>query len=226
VQWDAVGVRRTNRDWDWVSATTAAATRVVAVAEMERVEVQLPVRDKTQYAGYQIVKGVKRSLPVGSSLDAKAGVFYWQPAPGFLGSYDLLFVADAPGGPEQTRVRMVVGPPMRMAIDTPRGGTVGRSFQVAGWALDLAAPDGSGVDTVHMWAYPARGGEPIFLGVASVGDRRPDVGATYGAQFAPSSYSLQVDRLGAGPYDIVVYIHRAATNRFDAAQTVRVTVMR
>jgi hypothetical protein len=151
-------------------------------------------------------------------------MFYWQPAAGFLGSYDLLFVADAPGGPQQTLVRVVVGPPMRMAIDTPRSGQVDRSFEVAGWALDLAAPEGTDVDTVHLWAYPAGGAAAIFLGVASIGDERPDVAATYGAQFARSSYSLHVGRLGPGTYDVVVYAHRAATNSFDAAQVVRVTI--
>lgn len=31
-------------------------------------------------------------LPVGSHLDAAAGVFTWQPGPGFQGSYDLVFL--------------------------------------------------------------------------------------------------------------------------------------
>ena len=114
---------------------------------------------------------------------------------------------------------------MRMAIDTPQhGATVDQPFVVAGWALDLAATDGSGIDTVHVWAYPAAGGDPIFLGVADLGDARPDVAAVYGPQFERSSYGLAAKPLAPGTYDIVVYAHRAATNAFDGAQVVRVTL--
>jgi hypothetical protein len=42
---------------------------------------------------------------MGSSLDASAGVFYWQPAPAFLGAFDLVF--EAPGT-AAVRVRVVV----------------------------------------------------------------------------------------------------------------------
>ena len=40
-------------------------------------------------SGYQLVNGEHRPLPIGSSL--KRGVFYWQPGPGFLGQYQLVF---------------------------------------------------------------------------------------------------------------------------------------
>ena len=33
-----------------------------------------------------------RALPIGSTLDKENGVFYWQPRPGFVGEYDLVFV--------------------------------------------------------------------------------------------------------------------------------------
>src|SRR5260221_10788031 len=39
--------------------------------------------------GYQLVNGEHRPLPIGSSL--KGGVFYWQPGPGFLGQFHLVF---------------------------------------------------------------------------------------------------------------------------------------
>src|SRR5688500_2520058 len=72
------------------------------------------------------------------------------------------------------RLRVVLGPLIRMAIDTPRGGaTLRRPFVVAGWAPDLAAAHGSGIDTVPPWAYPATGENPVFLGAATVGDERP-----------------------------------------------------
>jgi hypothetical protein len=112
-----------------------------------------------------------------------------------------------------------------MTIDIPQtGNAVDRSFTVAGWALDLAAEDGSGVDTVDVWAYPATGADPIFLGAAAIGGARPDVAATYGAQFERSSFDLVATGLRAGAYDVVVYAHRSRTNRFDAAQAVRIEV--
>lgn len=112
-----------------------------------------------------------------------------------------------------------------MAIDKPQNGaTVDQPLVVAGWALDLAATDGAGIDTVHVWAYPAAGGDPIFLGVADSGYSRPDVAATYGAQFERSSFSLTATGLAPGAYDVVVYAHRASTGVFEGAQSVRVTV--
>ena len=44
-----------------------------------------------QYAGYEDVSGNRRALPVGSSLDEATGQFAWQPGPGFVGSYRLVF---------------------------------------------------------------------------------------------------------------------------------------
>jgi hypothetical protein len=57
--------------------------------ELERIEIRLgsPV-----YTGNLLVGDNRRVLPVGSSLDAKRGIFYWQLSPGFLGSYDLEFI--------------------------------------------------------------------------------------------------------------------------------------
>jgi hypothetical protein len=217
---DSVSVRHVGGAWE-VVAPNADATRVIEVGQSDRIEVQLPLAIGS-YTGYLEANGVRRALPLGSSLDARAGIFYWQPVPGFLGSYNLLFVS-----PDGTGVatRIVVGPSMRMMIDTPASGAdVHGPFVVAGWALDLAGVEGSGVDTVHLWAYPVGGGAPIWLGVAEYGDSRPDVGALYGTTFMKAAYSLRVESLGYGSYDVVVYAHRAKTGSFDAAQIVRVTV--
>lgn len=55
---------------------------------LERVEIGLP----GVIAGYLIVGSDGRPLPVGSTLDTEAGMFYWLPAAGFYGEYRLLFV--------------------------------------------------------------------------------------------------------------------------------------
>ena len=63
-----------------------------------------------RYEGYMIVAGEPRALPPGSSLDAAAGIFKWQPGAGFVGSYQLVFVRTLPGGSQSSipvRVRIV-----------------------------------------------------------------------------------------------------------------------
>ena len=232
--WAPIEVQRSDGARTW-AYPNAAGTRIVQIDQGERVEVQLPTIDSVTYAGYHWVNGQLRPPPLGSSLDTHAGLFYWQPAAGFLGSYDLVFVptrlfSGASEGGQADRgpsvpVRIIVGPSVRMAIDTPYAGSTPSSpLVIAGWAIDLAAADRSGVDTVHVWAYPTAGGEPIFLGVAAYGDPRPDVGAIYGPQFENAAYNLMVGRLKPGTYDIVVYPHRVATGAFDGAQVVRISV--
>jgi sugar lactone lactonase YvrE len=58
--------------------------RVVEIEEVGQVELPLDA-----ISGHQLVNGERRPLPIGSSL--KRGVFYWQPGPGFLGEYNLVF---------------------------------------------------------------------------------------------------------------------------------------
>ena len=43
------------------------------------------------WAGYLIDNGTLGDLPVGAAIDP-GGTFYWQPGPGFLGTFELLFV--------------------------------------------------------------------------------------------------------------------------------------
>jgi uncharacterized repeat protein (TIGR01451 family) len=69
--------------------------------EIEEVgQVELPLG---AMSGYQLVNGEHRPLPIGSSL--KRGVFYWQPGPGFLGEYHLVF-AHQDGTQSHVRVKI------------------------------------------------------------------------------------------------------------------------
>jgi len=52
------------------------------------------------YAGYLVVSGELRPLPVGSSLDP-SGTFYWHPGPGFFGAYHVLFVRTSCDGAQR-----------------------------------------------------------------------------------------------------------------------------
>lgn len=65
-----------------------------------------------KFEGYLVVGDELRPLPVGSTLDRKTGVFYWQPGPGFLGTYNLVFIRLDSGLPSEKRqvtVRILAG---------------------------------------------------------------------------------------------------------------------
>ena len=56
-----------------------------------------------------------------------------------------------------------------VAIDTPSPGvTIAQPFSIGGWALDLRATSGTGVDAIHVYAYPAAGGPPVFVGFGTI----------------------------------------------------------
>jgi hypothetical protein len=110
-----------------------------------------------------------------------------------------------------------------MALDTPPDGATGPSWLVGGWAIDRAAASGTGVDAIHVWAFPTAGGNPIFVGVAAYGSSRPDVGAIYGAPFTDSGFWLTVSGLAPGPYVLVAYAHSTVTGTFNQSRFVTVT---
>ncbi len=121
-------------------------------------------------------------------------------------------------------VPVVIEPAGIVAIDAPGNfSTVDSSFVIGGWAIDRAAPSGTGIDTIHIWAYPADGAAPVFLGVPSFGDR-PDVTAAFGAQFQGAGYGLAVTALPPGSWYIVVYAFSSVSHQFDAVGVVFVTV--
>jgi hypothetical protein len=200
--------------------------------ELDRFELRPDGRAWT--AGY-LRSGTRLSqLPIGSHLAAD-GTFNWQPGPGFVGTYDFVFVRRMGGflmDADEVRIAIHphgsgrVGP--RVQIDTPAAGEAvasGRRFVIAGWALDLDAGEGTGIPTLHAWAYPADGAAPIFLGAATTGGRRPDVAAVFGSQFLDSGYGLLASGLPAGDYTVAVFAWSAATRDWLPARTVRVTIV-
>ena len=114
----------------------------------------------------------------------------------------------------------------RVAIDSPAAGaTVANGLTVAGWALDLTSTSGTGVNSVVAYAYPAAGGPGIYLGSASYGSARPDVGATFGSRFSNSGYSLTVANLTPGAsYRLVVFARSTVTNTYSINSSVNITV--
>jgi hypothetical protein len=114
-----------------------------------------------------------------------------------------------------------------MTIDGPvPDETIRPGSMIGGWALERGAATGTGVDAVHVWAYPIPGSgqSPVFVGAAQYGGARPDVGAAFGSQFTNAGFTLVVPALSPGNYLLVAFPHSTLTNGFEAPATVRVTV--
>jgi hypothetical protein len=118
----------------------------------------------------------------------------------------------------------VAAPPAtgRMAIDVPTG-TSGTSVRVAGWALKQLGVDTVGTDAIHVWALPAGGGAPLFVGSATSRVARPDVASVFGGEFLMSGYDI-TGTLAPGTYDLAVFARNSRTRLFDQLRLVRITV--
>ncbi len=137
----------------------------------------------------------------------------------FIGTQFIVSGGAPPPPPPTAQPRPII------SIDSPVGGLVTQPFDVSGWAADLGASSGSGVDAIHVWAWPANGSPQIFVGSTTPGISRPDVGAILGgARFTNSGYRVTVSNLPAGTYTLTVYLHSTVTNTFNAARSVVVTV--
>jgi subtilisin len=114
-----------------------------------------------------------------------------------------------------------------MNIDSPAHGTsVAQPFGLGGWALDRGSQTDSGIDTIHVWAYPdpGSGTPPIFIGEASLGFNRADVASAFGSQYLRSGFNIVVQGLAAGrTYRIAVFPHSRLTGTF-SVKTVDVIV--
>jgi hypothetical protein len=65
------------------------------------------IQNSKFYFGYQVTGNQLTYLPIGSTLDAQKGIFYWQPGPGFIGEYHLVFIVKEPGG-DMIRKNMII----------------------------------------------------------------------------------------------------------------------
>jgi hypothetical protein len=213
-------------------------TATIQSEELDRIELHLDEVDGARrsvegsLSGYLRVAGGIAPLPIGSALHAASGTFTWQPGVAFVGSYDLVFVRWSAGrAVSRQDVRIVLNPKgsnrvgPQVIIDTPRPQQeVAQPFVIAGWATDLDSSFDVGVDAVHVWAYPLRGGDPIFIGAAAIGGARPDVAAVYGDRFGRSGYGIRLQGLEPGNYDIAVFAYSTIRGGFVPAKVVRVTV--
>lgn len=126
-------------------------------------------------------------------------------------------------GPARSVQISIVSDP-RMALDAPaHGSSTGQPFVIGGWALDLGATSGTGVNTVHVWAFPSSG-DAIFLGAAPYGGNRGDVAAVYGEAFRYSGYTMSASGLAPGTYQITAYARSTVTGTFSVAQSATITI--
>jgi hypothetical protein len=205
----------------------ADGVRHVRMPELGRIELQLG--DDTT-AGYLRANGALRSLPPGSRLDPATGTFTWSPGPGYIGSYDLVFLQ----GATQLSVTVTIEPKstasagqMRGWIDLPATrATVNGAFTVAGWALDTGAWQDSGIGAVHVWAQrrDVSAASAIFLGAADLGVSRPDLSGAFGPQYDRAGWGLTAPVLPPGTYDVTAYFWSTRTQRFEDARSVHITV--
>jgi hypothetical protein len=80
------------------------------------------------------------------------------------------------------------------------------------------------VTAVHVYAIPTNGASSIFVGVASYGYARSDVGGAYGSRFTNSGFNITAGNVPAGVYDLVAYAYSSATGTFNNWRVARVTV--
>ena len=74
------------------------------------------------------------------------------------------------------RVRVVApGTEVQLQIDSPSAGPVPAHVPARGLGVRRRGIGAtSGIEAVHVWACPAAGGSPTFVGAATLGDARPD----------------------------------------------------
>jgi Tol biopolymer transport system component len=205
----------------------ASGVTAIRGEEVNRVELQLGDGDYTGYL--RTIDGLK-PLPIGSHLDPATNTFTWAPGVGFIGRYDLVFARSVNGRVVARReVRVNLYPKgsstgAHVVIDVPApNAAVRQPFMIGGWAVDLDAPEGTGVSTLHAWAYPASGGAPIFLGAVAHG-ARPDVAAIHGERFKDSGFGLIAQGLPPGDYDLALFAWSTEIMGFVPPKTVRVSV--
>jgi len=88
---------------DPVSGTSSIEMKVLSAIAMDLNPDKKP---GVHFTGYMQVRDELRRLPIGSTMDSENNLFYWQPAPGFYGEYDLVFVDKSRKLVKRIRVRV------------------------------------------------------------------------------------------------------------------------
>jgi hypothetical protein len=70
----------------------------IKIEELERIEVHFPGPPTDNWTGFQVVGDQLRALPIGSTFNPQTGIFCWQPGPGYVGKYKLVFIKHISNG--------------------------------------------------------------------------------------------------------------------------------
>jgi glucose/arabinose dehydrogenase len=110
-----------------------------------------------------------------------------------------------------------------ITIETPSAAASAPRFACSGWAIDLNSSTGTGVNAVHVWAIPASG-TAQFIGAATYGLSRSDIGATFGSRFTASGWSIPCAGMAPGPWALIAFAHSTVTGTFVKTASVSVQV--
>ncbi len=120
--------------------------------------------------------------------------------------------------PEQPPV-----PDPHLGIELPLDQNVKLPFVVSGWAVNLAAPNGTGVE----WVQVLDGGcEGAVIGIAEYGIARPDIQQNYGEQFLHSGWEFEVAALHYGDRILAVRSQSTGASHYDGCQAMPITVVK
>ena len=118
---------------------------------------------------------------IAGGISMTAGQYFWNT--GGVPGGDYWIYAEANDGTQAYgrystgRLRVLSGAAASnpaMALDTPsNGSSVLQPIGIGGWAIDRAAPSGTGIDAMHVYAQPSGGSTPTFLGSPRWPSRAP-----------------------------------------------------
>jgi FG-GAP repeat len=144
----------------------------------------------------------------------------------FDGATLALLSETEPYGPYPAGLFVATNVPLnRMAVNPPPPDAVIHGpFLVAGWAF-VDNQTSAGIEAIHVWAVPVDGSMPTFVGLATLGDARPDVAALYGSQYGLSGFHVEAAPLPPGTYYLAVFAQSSVTGTFQIGRVMQITVV-
>jgi glucose/arabinose dehydrogenase len=119
----------------------------------------------------------------------------------------------------------VTGAAPVVVLDTVNSSAAG--LEISGWSIDRRALADSGVDAVHVYAYPSAGSGPVFMGAFTPPFlARSDIAALFGSQFLRSGFRISSFQwIPPGPATVAVYARSSVTGLFEGVAARTVTIV-
>jgi len=103
-------LQRLQINLDETTSEITPTTRDFSEKTIEETEKTINPGSKVIHLGYTLVGDELRPLPAGSTINPRTGVFTWQPGPGFVGEYDLVFLSERNGTAERKQIHITINP--------------------------------------------------------------------------------------------------------------------